>query len=276
MSPKGRWDGLTLLVTGATSGIGRASVEQLAAEGAAVLVHGRSRERVAEVVARLRALHAQAEGLVADLGSLAETAGLARAARAATATLDVLVNNAGVGFGSDRWRRELSRDGYELRLAVNYLAPFLLVRELLASGPPPRAIVNVASIGQERIDLDDLMCTKGYDGQLAYRRSKLALVMATFDLAEELPAVASTALHPGTLLNTAMVRDAGIRPLGPVSRGVDSVLHVLGAALDGQVSGLYFDETRPARAHPQAYDRDARQALRGRTLELTQPFRTGA
>jgi len=267
---------MTVLVTGATSGIGRLAVRQLAADGAHVLVHGRSPEKVGEVVAEVRGQGGRAEGLVADLASLEAVAVLARATLDVAPSLDVLINNAGVGFGSDRSRREVSHDGHELRLAVNYLAPFVLTRELLARGAPRRTIINVASIGQERIDLEDLMCARRYDGQIAYRRGKLALVMFTFDLAEELPAIAATALHPGTFLDTAMVRETGLQPHGPASRGAESLVRVLGTALDGQASGLFFDETRPARAHPQAYDRETRQALRERTLALTEPFRTRA
>jgi NAD(P)-dependent dehydrogenase (short-subunit alcohol dehydrogenase family) len=267
-----RWEGRTALVTGATSGIGLHTVERLAGEGATVLVHGRSPARVDAQVAELRGRGARVEGLVADLASMAEVAGLARAALALTGSLDVLINNAGIGFGRDRAQRELTADGFELRLAVNYLAPFVLTHELLARRAPLRAIVNVASIGQEPIDLGDLQLARSYDGVRAYRRSKLALIMLTFDLAEGYPAVASNALHPGTFLDTGMVRAAGIAPMGPASRGADTTVHALAAALERHVSGRYFDEERPAHADPQAYEPATRRALRERTLALLRPF----
>ena len=145
----------------------------------------------------------------------------------------MLINNAGVGTAGETKDRELSRDGYELRFAVNYLAPFLLTEELLARGLPRRAIINVASAGQEPLDFDDLMTERDYSGMRAYCRSKLALIMMSFDLAELNAALQVHALHPGTYLDTAMVRKAGIRPLGPASRGGQSILGVLSTALDG-------------------------------------------
>ena len=163
---------------------------------------------------------------------------MAELARRITGPLDVLINNAGVGFGADRRARETSHDGFELRLAVNYLAPFVLTRRLLARGLPTRAVVNVASIGQQALDLDDLQTTHDYDGVRAYCRSKLALIMFTLDLAHERPALTCNALHPGTYLDTGMVRAAGITPLGPASEGVDSILHVLGAALTSRRRAL--------------------------------------
>jgi NAD(P)-dependent dehydrogenase (short-subunit alcohol dehydrogenase family) len=185
-----------------------------------------------------------------------------------------LINNAGVGFGSDRTQRETSRDGFELRLAVNYLAPFVLTHELLARSTPTRAIVNVSSIGQEPIDTNDLLLEHAYDGVSAYRRSKLALIMHTFDVAAAFGSIASNALHPGTFLDTGMVRDAGITPLGPATRGADVIAHVLSRALLDKTSGRYFDEMREARPNAQVFDLDARARLRERTLALTAPFRT--
>jgi NAD(P)-dependent dehydrogenase (short-subunit alcohol dehydrogenase family) len=215
MAPVG---GITFLVTGATGGIGRAFVESLAGSGAQVIVHGRSAQRVEETVRAISARGVEATGLIADLASLDETALLAEQALALGRPIDVLINNAGVGFGRDRTRRETSRDGFELRFAVNYLAPVLLTRKLIAGGMPRRAVVNVASAGHEALELDDLQSTRHYDGVQAYRRSKLALISFTFDLAEETK-VAVNALHPGTFLDSGMVRESGIQPLGPVSRG---------------------------------------------------------
>jgi NAD(P)-dependent dehydrogenase (short-subunit alcohol dehydrogenase family) len=258
---------LRILVTGATDGIGRLTVDVLAARGASVLVHGRSAEKVARTVEAVSALGGEALGFVADLASLDETRRLAREVIERCPELDVLVNNAGVGFGADRTVREVSRDGHELRFAVNYLAPFVLTEALLARDLPRRAVIDVASIGQEALDFADLECER-YDGVRAYRRSKLALVMMSFDLAERRPDRIVHALHPGTLLATRMVVEAGIAPRGPVSRGAESILAVLGDALAGKPSGLYYDETRPAEANPEAYDRAARARLRAATLAL--------
>src|SRR5215472_13514189 len=167
--------GLTVLVTGATSGIGRVLVSSLARTGARLVLHGRSADRVAETVRTIAVGGVEARGVVADLSSLRETARLADEALAG-GPIDLLINNAGVGFGKDRTLRETSRDGFELRFAVNYLAPVLLTRKFLARGMPTRAVVNVASAGQAPLDLDDLQSARHYDGLQAYRRSKLALI----------------------------------------------------------------------------------------------------
>ena len=264
---------LTVLVTGATDGIGRLTAGALAQAGARVIVHGRDPAKVDHVVAALRAASGAADGAVADLASLAETARLARDV-AGRGPLDVVVNNAGVGFGADHARREVSRDGFELRLAVNYLAPFVLLRELGARGAPRRAIVNVASIGQEAIDLGDLQALHGYDGVRAYRRSKLALVMLTFDLAAARPDLPCVCLHPGTLLDTNMVREGVGRSLGPASRGAEATMAVIDRALRG-ATGEYFDQETPTRANDQAYDEAFRARLRAATLALVEPLAAG-
>jgi len=269
------WRGRSILITGATGGIGTEAARRFARDGATLLVHGRSRTRVEALVRELETRQAPVIGLASDLSSLEDVVGLARSAViASSGTLDVLINNAGVGFGRDRTQRETSRDGFELRWAVNYLAPFVLTHELLARGTPTRAIVNVASIGQEAFDTDDLGLERAYDGVVAYRRSKLALIMHTFDVAADVTSIASNALHPGAFLDTAMVRDAGIAPRGPATRGADVIAHVLARALRDKTTGCYFDELREARPNAQAFDREARARLRDKTLALTAPFRS--
>ena len=263
---------LRILVTGATAGIGRVTAELLAARGAVVLVHGRDPGRVKAAVAELVRAGGQAEGFVAELAALGQVARLGREV-AAAGGLDVLVNNAGVGFGQDRHKREISADGMELRLAVNYLAPFVLTHELTERLLPSRAIVNLASIGQQELDFDDLLAEQSYDGVAAYRRSKLALIAWTFDLAAAHPKLACLALHPGTLLDTGMVRDAGMTPQGPAQRGGENTCFVIDRALAG-TTGRYFDEQREAPVLAQAYDDAARARLRELTLALVEPFLT--
>lgn len=266
-----------VLVTGATDGIGRLAARGLAAAGATVLVHGRDSARIDETVAALRAVPGAGDvaGYRADFARLAEVRDLAEAVAAAWPRLDVLLNNAGAGAGTPGEPRRESADGHELRFQVNYLAPVLLARLLrpaLERGRQAR-VVNVASIGQSPIDFDDAMLERGYDGWRAYRQSKLALIMASFDLAAELAedGVTVNALHPGTLLDTKMVRESVGKALGPVEDGAEAELHLaLDPALAG-VTGRYFDRLSEARAHDQAYDPEARARLRALTDALLGP-----
>jgi NAD(P)-dependent dehydrogenase (short-subunit alcohol dehydrogenase family) len=183
--------GKVVLITGATDGLGRTVAADAARAGATVLVHGRSDERLAETVAELRQV-ADADRIRsyrADLASLGQVARLADEVLASEERLDVLVNNAGVGarVPGDGGRLE-SEDGLELRFAVNYLAPFLLTHRLLdlLQASAPARVVNVSSAGQIPIDFDDVMLERDYDGMRAYRQSKLAQVLFTCDLAEQL------------------------------------------------------------------------------------------
>jgi len=218
--------------------------------------------------------HGRKEGVPyrADLSSLAEVRALAAQVERENDRLDVLVNNAGIGTAGPR---EESRDGYELRFAVNYLAGFLLTRELLPllKHSAPARVVNVASAGQMPIDFDDVMLERSYSGVQAYCQSKLAQVMFTFDLAPELwdRGVTVNALHPATFMPTKMVREAGAEPASSLEQGVEAVRRlVVEPELEG-VTDRYFDGQRESRAHPQAYDADARRRLRELSEQLAYP-----
>jgi NAD(P)-dependent dehydrogenase (short-subunit alcohol dehydrogenase family) len=254
----------TVLVTGATDGLGRALAARLAGEGHTVLVHARNQQRGREALGELLDGAAGDVRLVtADFSSLAEVRALADQL---PDRLHVLVNNAGIGTANPTRERAESADGYELRFAVNYLAGFLLtalVRERLVASAPAR-IVNVASAGQMAIDFDDVMLEHGYSGVRAYCQSKLAQIMHAFDLAEELrnDGVTANALHPGTYMPTKMVRAAGTTPATPLEDGVAATWRLVAdPALDG-TTGHYFSGTAEARADPQAYDPAARRSLR--------------
>lgn len=267
---------LVVLVTGSTDGIGKRTARDLAEMGATVLLHGRSREKGEAALREIRDAtgNDNLEYYLADFSSLAEVRRLADEVQANHDALDVLINNAGVGAGRrGETRRELSRDGYELRFAANYLAPYLLTRLLLPAlrRAAPSRIVNVASVGQSPIDFDDVMLERRYEGFRAYAQSKLALVMFTFDLAEELLGedITVNCLHPGTLLDTKMVRESFGRPMGDVQTGADAVVYLATSPEVEGVTGKYFDQKRQARADRQAYDREARRNLRRLSEELT-------
>ena len=202
------------LVTGATDGVGRLVATKLGEAGVRVLVHGRNQERGERLVAVIAAGAGTSEFLSADLASLAEVRGLAAAVLARTDRLDILINNAGIGTAGPSPERQTSADGHELRFAVNYLAGFLLTHLLLPHlrSSAPARIVNVSSAGQQAIDFSDVMLTRGYSGTRAYCQSKLAQILFTIDLAEQLAGsgVTVNALHPASYMDTTMVRRAGV------------------------------------------------------------------
>jgi NAD(P)-dependent dehydrogenase (short-subunit alcohol dehydrogenase family) len=263
----------TVLVTGATSGLGRALVEALAGRGATVVAHGRHEERLARTRDEIRAATGnEIHTVQADLAELAQVDRLADEVLDRFPRLHALVSNAGVGFGRPGAARELSADGIELRLAVNHLASHHLARRLaerLVECAPSR-IVQVASGAQRPLDPDDPFGERSYDGVTAYARSKLAQVMAAYDLAADLvgTGVSVTALHPATFMDTAMVREAGQRPASSVDEGLRAVLRLVAdPELDG-VSGRYFEGVTEARPHPEAEDPTARGRVRALTEEL--------
>ncbi len=262
-------DEQTILITGATDGLGRALAVELAGAGAEVLLHGRDEEKGERTLAEIRELTGseRVRFLRADLASLEEVRGLGELVLGETERLDVLVNNAGIGTSTPGFvGREESRDGFELRFAVNYLAGYLLTRlliEELRSSAPAR-IVNVSSAGQAPIDFDDVMLTRGYSGGQAYCQSKLAQIMFTFDLAAELldADVTANCLHPATYMPTNMVRAAGVSPVSTLAQGTEATLRLIAdPALDG-VSGRYFNGLREEEPDAQAEDPAARARLR--------------
>ena len=255
-----------MLITGATDGLGRALARAADDAGATVLVHGRSEERIA---ATLEELSDRARPYRADLASLAEVKRLADEVLAAEDRLDVLVNNAGIGTNvPGGGSRQESADGFELRFAVNYLAGYALTHRLLdlLKRSAPSRIVNVSSAGQAPIDFDDVMLERSYDGVQAYCQSKLAQILFTFDLADELAGtgVIATCLHPSTYMPTKIVPS----PISTIADGVDATMRLLTAPPD-EVGGRYFNVLRESRADGQAYDADARRRLRELSEQLT-------
>jgi len=263
--------GKIALVTGSTDGVGRVVAQRLGEAGARILVHGRDSKRGGEVAAAIRNAGGRAEFLMAELGSLSEVRHLAQSVQHAASRLDILINNAGIGTAGAA--RQTSTDGHELRFAVNYLAGFLLTYLLLPllKASAPARIVNVSSAGQQAIEFDDVMLTRGYSGARAYCQSKLAQIMFTVDLAQELAGsgVTVNALHPATYMNTTMVRRAGVTPISTVERGADAIVNLAISPSLGGSSGRYFNGMGEARANAQAYDVDARRRLRAISLELT-------
>ena len=260
-----------ILVTGSTDGIGKLTALQLAQKEAHVLVHGRNAEKVNKAVEEIKGISGskKIEGLTADFSSLSEVRKFAEELKKDYKQIDVLVNNAGVGFADGRY----SKDGYELRFAVNYLTPFLLTNLLLPEikKAAPSRIVNVSSAGQSPLNFDDIMLEKNFNSTQAYCQSKLALIMFTIDLAEKLKDenITVNSLHPGTYLNTNMVRRSNISPWGEPESGAEAEIYLATSPGLNNVTGKYFNVKSEARAESQAYDKQARNRLWELSMELT-------
>lgn len=266
----------TALVTGATDGLGRGVAERLAALGATVHVHGRDAGRLAATADAI----ARATGndrLVtdrADFASLDEVRALADGVERSTGALHVLVSNAGIGSGRpDATTRQESRDGYELRFAVNHLAGFLLTLLLLGllRRSAPARVVLVASLGQAPVDVGDVMLERAYDGGRAYAQSKLAQITTGFELADRVAGtgVTVTSLHPATYMPTKIVLAQAGRSVDTLQEGVDATVRLAVAPELEGVSGRFYDRQAEARAHPQAYHPEARRRLWALSRELT-------
>ncbi len=254
----------TILITGATGGLGRELAGALSVRPGHLILHGRSAEKLTALRCALTGGAARIDTVTADLADRVQVHRLAADIAELTGHLTVLVNNAGVGPGRGD-HRELSPDGVELRLAVNHLAAFSLsigLLPLLKRGAPSR-IVNVASGAQQEVDFADIQLEKGYTGQRAYARSKLAMITTGFALAERLPAESVTvnSLHPASLMPTAMVLEAWGYSLDPLEAGVAATLHLIDSPELTGVTGAYFSGSQRSEAHPQADDPRIRRRL---------------
>ena len=266
--------GRTVLVTGGTAGIGKATALGLATMGAHLAVTGRDRGRAEAAAGEVRAAGGgRVDVFVADLSSQAEVRRLAGEVLGRLGRIDVLVNNVG-GY----WHtRHVTADGLERTFAVNHLAAFLLTNLLLdpLQQSAPARVVTVASNAhaQGRIDFDDLQGERSWSGARAYSQSKLANVLFTYELARRLPASLATAnaLHPGVVRTSFGAEDPGgvqrrlvalLRPLMKApARGAATSIHLASAPDLERVTGRYFANGKPKRSSTRSYDQAAAERL---------------
>jgi retinol dehydrogenase 14 len=270
--------GRTVLVTGATSGIGRATALGLARMGAHVAITGRDRGRTEDAASEIRMAGGRdVDVFVADLSSQAQVRRLASEVLEGLSRIDVLVNNVG-GYWSTR---HITADGLERTFALNHLAPFLLTNLLLArlERSAPARVVTVASNAHTTggVDFDDLQGMRSYSGGRAYSQSKLANVLFTYQLAGRLrgSAVTANVLHPGVVRTSFGAEDPARiqRLLVPLLRlvmkspaqGAATSIHLASAPELEQVSGRYFANRRPTRSSARSYD----QAVAARLWEAS-------
>ncbi|TCC29865.1 SDR family NAD(P)-dependent oxidoreductase [Kribbella sindirgiensis] len=264
-----------IVVTGATDGLGRSLSSALAHEPATRLIlHGRDQARLDDLAGSLADAQASIQTVRADFSELAQVHRVADEIAGLSDHLSVLVNNAGIGAGEPEGSdRRVTVDGNELRFAVNHLAPFALTQHLLPlldRGAPAR-IVNVASIGQSPIDLEDPSLEHGYTGVRAYGQSKLAMITTGFVLAGRLDPqrVTVNALHPATYMPTKMVMDSVGYSIDSLETGLNATLRlILAPELEG-VTGQFYDRTSVARAHPDAYNARIQQQVWDLSTRLT-------
>jgi retinol dehydrogenase-14 len=266
--------GRTVLVTGGTAGIGRATAVGLATMGAHLAITGRDRGRTEGAAREIRAAGGgQVEVFVADLSSQSQVRRLAEEVLQSLSRIDVLVNNVG-GYWNTR---HVTADGLERTFALNHLAPFLLTNLLLdrLKQSAPARVVTVSSNAQAqgRIDFDDLQGERSYSGARAYNQSKLANVLFTYELARRLSGsgVTANALHPGVVSTSFGAEDPGrvqrlfvpfMRPfMNAPAQGAATSIHLASAADLGQVAGRYFANSKPKRSSKRSYDEAAAERL---------------
>ena len=266
--------GKTVVITGATSGIGQLAAERLAALGARLVLVARDRARGERAMARLAAIAPDVEHAIhfADLCRLSEMKRIGAEIAAAEPRVDVLINNAGCLYAT----RQVTEDGLERTFALNHMSYFVLthyLRERLIAAAPAR-VVNTASDAHSRETLDfaDLQFANGYRFRSAYGRSKLANILFTRELARRLAGTGVTAncLHPGFVVTGLGQRDNPLLGLlvrlamrlraGPPERGAETIVHLAAAPDVADVSGGYFYDCRPI--EPSAAARDDAAAAR--------------
>ena len=266
--------GRTVVITGATSGIGQVAAEKLAAMGARLVLVARDKARGEAELARLRLLSPSGEHSIhyADLSRLAEVKRVAAEIAAAEPRIDVLINNAGALFGS----RQVTADGMELTFATNHMSYFVLthgLRERLHASAPAR-VVNVASDAHkgEKLDFNDLQSAGNYRGLHVYGRSKLCNILFTRELARrwEGSGVTANSLHPGFVstrfgdqsggMLSFAVRAAKMFAISP-EKGAETIIHLASSDEAGKANGLYYYKCRPATPTREAQDNDAARRL---------------
>ena len=274
--------GKVVLITGGTSGMGKATARALAFYGASVVIHGRDEEKAKEAVEEIKeeTKNPAVYFLLADFERMSEVRGLADEFRKQFHRLDVLVNNVGAVFG----KRQESVDGLELTMQVNYLDHFLLTNLLLdmLKQSAPSRIVNVSSGVHERghIDFEDLLMTKKYSGQKAYSSSKLAQVLFTYEMAKRLEGsgVTCNASNPG-LAKTHLGYDAGLLTSlskrfvdlfgKSAEKAAETTIYLASSSDVERISGKYFEEKQEAESSETSYNTSAAQKLWDLSMRLT-------
>lgn len=260
-----------ILITGSTDGIGLLTAKMMAKDGYDLIVHGRSQQKVDQLIEELKALNAKAkiEGIVADLSSLKAVQSLADEIKKRVDQLDVLINNAGVYKTSDY----LSQDGFEIRYAVNTLAPYLLTKLLLPIMNQSSRVINLSSAAQAPISLQAIDGSLKLSDAEVYAQSKLAITMWSFELSKSIDPII-IAVNPKSLLGSKMVKEAyGING-GDLNIGANILYKLSLLEEHKDDSGKYYDNDIASfsNPHPDAMNTLKCQALIQRMDEILKPY----
>ncbi|MCE7990644.1 MAG: SDR family NAD(P)-dependent oxidoreductase [Roseivirga sp.] len=254
-----------ILITGSTDGIGKLAAIKLAKEGHTILVHGRNDQKLNQTVSEIREVsgNSNIQGFVADFSDLNSVTHMASEIRQDLSQLDVLINNAGV-FKS---KTASTENGMDIRFVVNYLAPYLLTRELTPLLEKSSRVINLSSAAQAPVSLEALRGTEHLSDQSAYAQSKLALTMWSFALAKMVDCSTFIAVNPGSLLNTKMAMEAYGQHWSSADKGANILYDLAISETYHEMTGKYFDNDKGtvkgafAAAHADAYDQEKVTAL---------------
>lgn len=256
----------TILLTGATDGIGLETAKRLAPLGHTLLLHGRNADKLTTIADELSQSADAARIAVyqADLSRLDQVTAMAEAIRAQHDHIDVLINNAGVY----KTANELTAEGQDVRFIVNTIAPYVLTQALLPAVPSSGRIVNLSSAAQAPVDMAAFMGQKRLSASAAYAQSKLAITMWSMHLAAALAPDGPTvvAVNPASLLGSKMVKEAYGTEGKDIGIGADILVRsALSDEFEG-VTGRYYDNDHGQFAEPHA---DALSAEKNQALVKT-------
>ena len=252
----------TILITGSTDGIGKQAALELSELGARVILHGRNKSKVKQVLREFeqKTDDDRLDFFIADLSSFQQIRTMSAEIRRKYSRLDVLINNAGVAMN----KPEISEDGYEMTFAVNHLAVFaftLLLLDLLTRSAPSR-IINVSSMAHSSsLNFENLTEPRHFDGWEVYCQSKLCNILFTYELAEKLQNMGVTVncLHPG-VIDTKLLR-VNFGGGSPVTEGSRKLVYLATAPELAKVTGKYFNDNRQTRSAEITYNADTRKKL---------------
>ena len=272
-------NGKIIVITGATSGIGQVAAERLAEQGARIVQIARSQERGQSALARLRSIRDAGHTVhYADLSRISEMKRIAAEVASAEPRIDVLINNAGAMFNT----RQVTGDGIELTFATNHAAYFVVTLGLLDSlrAVPDSRIVSTASDAHRgaKLDFNDLQNERGYSGFGVYKKSKLANILFTRELAKRLKGTTANSLHPGFVstrfgnesggLGQLVMRIAKLVAITP-EKGAETIVYLASSPEVAGVTGEYFYKCKRSTPTKEAQDDASAERLWDETERLT-------